>query len=231
MIEAVGVIVPARDEERLLPACLASIAAAAAHPDLRGIAVHVVCVLDRCRDASALVAAPAAVPTLVVDLGNVGAARAAGMEAVLAVAGASPLERVWLATTDADSTVPRDWLARQLQMAEAGADVVVGTVRVSDWSGHPPRVLRRFAALYGGDEHGPHGHVHGANLGLRASAYRQVGGVPALALAEDHALVAACEAAALPIVRTREIPVTTSARRTARARGGFGDLLIGLAAE
>ena len=36
-----------------------------------------------------------------------------------------------------------------------------------------------------------HPHVHGANLGFRASAYLRAGGFPALPTAEDHALVAA----------------------------------------
>lgn len=229
MIRAVGVVVPARDEERLLPACLESLAKAACHPALAGVGVEVVCVLDGCTDGSAAAVADAGVAAVVVDVGNVGAARAAGFEAVLRRLDGYPADQVWLATTDADSTVPRDWLARQLRSAADGADLVVGTVRVADWSGHPARVLRRFAELYGADESGPHRHVHGANLGLRASAYEQVGGVPQLALAEDHALVDAFVAHRLPIVRTRDIPVTTSARRTARARGGFADLLLALA--
>lgn len=231
MIEAVVVVVPARDEEQLLPACLTSLVTAADHPGLGGVPVHLVCVLDSCRDRSAEVVAASGVRALVVELGNVGAARAAGFEAALSDLREQPLERVWLATTDADSVVPGDWLTRQLQWAADGTDVVVGTVRVADWSGHPPRVLRRFAALYAADARGAHRHVHGANLGLRASAYVRVGGVPSLALAEDRALVQACDAAGLPIVRTRDIPVTTSARRVARVRGGFGDLLIALAAD
>ena len=35
---------------------------------------------------------------------------------------------------------PPDWLVRQLDLAEAGADLVVGTVEVDDWSAHPPYV-------------------------------------------------------------------------------------------
>ena len=41
---------------------------------------------------------------------------------------------------------------------------------------------------------GPHSHVHGANLGFRASAYLTAGGFPPVPTAEDHALVAALTA-------------------------------------
>jgi len=41
-----------------------------------------------------------------------------------------------LATTDADSTVPADWLAEQLRLAALGVEVVAGTgpglVRAAD---------------------------------------------------------------------------------------------------
>ncbi len=106
---------------------------------------------------------------------------------------------------------------------------MVGTVHVADWSGHSASVVRRFAALYGST--GPHGHVHGANLGVRGLTYRRCGGVAPLALAEDHALVEACAAVGGVIVRPRDLPVVTSARRSARAVGGFADLLVGLAAD
>jgi hypothetical protein len=38
------------------------------------------------------------------------------------------LESTWLANTDADSRVPEDWLVRQLEFADAGWDVVLGSV-------------------------------------------------------------------------------------------------------
>lgn len=228
MIEAVGVVVPARNEEALLPACLASLARAADHPDLRGLRVHPVVVLDSCTDGSALAVREAGLLPLEVALCNVGAARAVGFAEVLRRE--QPTDALWLATTDADSVVPQDWLARQLGLAAGGADVVVGTVQVEDWTGHTRAVVRRFAAMYaaGGAEHS---HVHGANLGLRGSTYDRIGGMARLPLAEDHALVEACVAAGAQVIRTREVSVVTSARRSARAAGGFADLLAGLSAE
>ena len=63
--------------------------------------------------------------------------------------------------------------------------------------------------------------MHGANLGFRASAYLAAGGFPALPTAEDRALVAELAAAGARVLRTRALPVTTSARREARAPHGF----------
>ena len=51
-VRAVGIVVPAHDEQQLLPACLASLQVAARHPALRDVAVHLVPVLDACSDDS-----------------------------------------------------------------------------------------------------------------------------------------------------------------------------------
>ncbi|HST66891.1 MAG TPA: glycosyl transferase family 2, partial [Mycobacteriales bacterium] len=93
MITAVGVVIPAHDEQRLLPHCLRSVRAAAAHPDLRGIAVHVVPVLDACSDDTGAVA-PGAIE---IAARNVGVARAAGFAAVLAREAGRPATDLWLA--------------------------------------------------------------------------------------------------------------------------------------
>src|SRR5581483_3995419 len=71
MIERVGVVVPARDEEERLPACLAAIGKAAAQ--IAGLPLLVVVVLDRCRDRSRMVVdATPGVEALEIDAGNVG---------------------------------------------------------------------------------------------------------------------------------------------------------------
>jgi len=219
-VRAVGIVVPAHDEQELLPACLASLRTAARHPALRHVAVHLVPVLDACNDDSGG-AAPGA---LEVQARNVGVARAAGFAEVLRREAGRPAEQLWLATTDADSTVPEDWLAEQLRLAARGAEVVAGTVRVQDWSQQTERVRARFAATYGTPQLG-HLHVHGANLGMSAAAYLDAGGVPPLALAEDQALVDALRVRARRLVATGRIAVTTSGRRESRTAGGFADHL------
>ena len=48
--------------------------------------------------------------------------------------------------------------------------------------------------------------------------------MPALALAEDHALLDASIGVGAIVARTSTVRVTTSARRAGRAAGGFSDL-------
>ena len=221
-ISAVGVVVPARNEEELLPQCLDALERAMAAVSVPAVGVVV---LDDCRDGSA--AALAGRPRLrSVELRarNVGRARAAGFEALLHLTAGTPPTQLWLATTDADSTVPDDWLTVQLEYARQGFEAVLGTVRVVDWAGRPAVVAARFSARY--EDRDGHPHVHGANMGMTASAYLAAGGMPPLALSEDHRL--ASSLAGSRVFRTGRIPVSTSARVTARAKGGFAGYLDSL---
>ena len=56
MIEAVGVVVPAHDEETLLPACLRALRRAARR---LSVPVHVLVAADSCTDRTVAVAPPA----------------------------------------------------------------------------------------------------------------------------------------------------------------------------
>ncbi|GHE13119.1 glycosyltransferase family 2 protein [Klenkia taihuensis] len=223
-----GVVVPARDEAALLPGCLAALRRAAAHPELAGVPVLVVVVAHRCTDATADLARAGG--AVVVESGGdtVGDARHAGALRVLAEAAhrGVPPGRVWLASTDADSRVPRDWLALQRAAAGSGVDAVLGLVRVEDWTGHAAHVAAAFARAYdawrAGGPGAVHPHVHGANLGVRGDAYLAVGGFPPLAVSEDAGLAGALALAGRVLLRTPCSPVTTSARRRPRAPGGFG---------
>ena len=227
-----GVVVPAHDEEELLPACLAALRTAAG---AAGVPVRLLVVADACTDATAAVAAAAGAEVIRIRARNVGAARAAGMARLLRrMEGTNPaapgLATTWLVTTDADTVVPPDWLRRQLGYADQGWDVVLGTVTVTDWAGHPPHAPAVFAARYEFGA-GPHPHVHGANLGIRASAYLAAGGFRPLPTAEDHALLAAATEAGCQVLQAGDITVETSARRQARAPRGFSHALRALAAE
>ncbi|MFJ2745180.1 glycosyltransferase [Streptomyces sp. NPDC087440] len=228
---AVAVVIPACDEQALLPAALDAVRVAAGHPALDGVRVLTVVVADRCTDGTAALARAAGALVVPVSLRNVGRARAAGVSAALdALGGADPL---WLASTDADSTVPPDWLAFQLARAAEGWDAVVGTVTVDRWPAHQPRLAARHHRLYEvsrppAGRPWQHPHVHGANLGVDARAYTAAGGFPPLPLSEDHGLVDALERTGARLLRTADCPVTTSARTRPRARGGFGDHLAAL---
>jgi glycosyltransferase involved in cell wall biosynthesis len=224
-IEAVGVVVPAHNEETLLPACLAALRLATGS---LGLPAFVLVVADTCADGTAAAARACGAQVIAIGARNVGAARAAGMAELLRLTAGTDPSAVWLATTDADTVVPPGWLERQLSYAGQGWDVVLGTVAVADWDGHAPHVPAAFDAQYEfGD--GPHQHVHGANLGIRASAYLTAGGFRSLRTAEDHALLAAATEAGCSVLQASDITVETSARRRARAPLGFSHLLRTLA--
>ena len=227
MIRRIAVIVPAADEEQHIGACLSAIKTAAArlYHDT-GIAARVILVLDQCQDQTAAVAARfAGVELITVSARNVGAARRAGADRVLA--GAGRASELWLASTDADSRVPPGWLTGMLAQAQAGAHLVLGTVIPGpglrpagrrDWD-------RRHYLRDG------HPHVHGANLGIRADTYLALGGWPTLTTGEDTELARrATTAGHLRIARIAAIPVVTSTRQAGRAPRGFSGYLRDLPA-
>jgi glycosyltransferase involved in cell wall biosynthesis len=224
-VEDVLVVVPAHNEEATIAACLASVDAAAAL--VRPVPVHVVVVADACTDATLDVVRrtrprASGLEVRVVSSRRVGAVRAAGF------AGQGTGSRRWLATTDADSVVPAEWLVEQLLSAERH-DVFVGTVVVEDWSARSVGLPEAFAARY--HPVPAHRHVHATNLGVRASVYHSVGGFPDVAAHEDLALVTACEAAGASVDWSAAAPVTTSARRSHRTPAGFSDYLTRLERE
>lgn len=226
-VDEVLVVVPARDEEATLPACLSALATTAARCG-RLVRVRTVVVLDLCTDASAAVVAAASADTGVEAVtstaGTAGGARGVGVAHGLGRRRRS-LDRVWVATTDADSRVPEDWLEQQVAQADAGAAMVLGTVRLDP--DETPRPL--LAAWLAGYRHREgHHHVHAANLGVRADVLLAAGGFPAVTTGEDVALAATVEALGEPVVRTASTPVLTSSRRTGRSPDGFARFLLGL---
>lgn len=191
--------------------------------------MRIVVVADDCADGTEAVAKHAGVEVLSVRLRNAGAARATGLDFVASSA-TVPLVGLWLATTDADSRVPPDWFEVQMRWHSEGWDAVAGTVVVDEWSSHSRETCREFARRYG-PSRDDHPHVHGANLSLSGAAYSLVGGFPPLALAEDHALVAALRRCGQRVARAGGLPVVTSSRRDARAADGFGALLCAMGEE
>lgn len=225
-VDAVGVVVPVHDEQELLARCLVSLRTAATGCD---VPVHIVIVLDACTDASAALCAAAgelATSTTLVtaDLRCVGAARTLGCRAVLDRLGVAG---TWLASTDADSRVPADWLRRGVAYAAEGYDAVAGTVQVDDWSSHEPDVCWVYLAGYDGRR--GHRHVHGANLAVSAAAYVDVGGFDPVVCHEDTGLVAALIDAGRSVAWAADLAVVTSGRARGRAPGGFSGYLRALA--
>jgi glycosyltransferase involved in cell wall biosynthesis len=231
MIRQVAVVVPAADEEDCIAACLQAINKARDRLLEREPAVErvdVVVVLDACTDGTSTIVSRFSVAdhvhAITADARCVGAARQRGVLA--AMSPDVPAERVWLANTDADSTVPPNWLVGMVAAANAGFDVVLGTVLPSAELSPPLRSAWSTShRLTEG-----HPHVHGANLGIRGDVYREVGGWnPDRAYDEDVDLAHRAAAAShIRILRTAAIPVVSSARITGRAPNGFSSYMRGL---
>jgi len=215
----IGVLVPAHNEAEHLAACLRSLAIAAAHPGLAGEPVQIIIALDACTDGSAEVCARMGTESLELHARCVGAARAAAA-GVLVERGAT-----WLASTDADSKVPADWLVAQ---RTAGTDVFCGVVDLGEL---PPQQAWLRSCFQRSERWGEgHGRVHGANMGVSATAYRRAGGFAAKRCSEDVDLVMRLKAAGASICWAGAPMVITSGRLSGRAVGGFADHLAGLAA-
>ncbi len=224
---SVAVVVPAHDEAALLPACLASVTVARAAVAGRAL-VSTFVVADACADPTAAVARAHGAEVIEVSYRNVGAARASGVRAALDVLRMAPAQHIWLASTDADTVVPPDWLVHQLDLADGGFVAVAGVVRVDSFLDHRAGTESAFATHYATEPGAPHTHVHGANIGARADAYLRAGGWEALSLAEEHDLWRRLRAADERCLATTTLWVTTSGRAKGRADGGFADLLAGL---
>jgi Glycosyl transferase family 2 len=225
VLSRIAVVVPAHDEQELLPHCLAALRIAVAGS---AAAVEVIVVADDCADATAQVAAAAGAAVVRVTAGNVGEARAAGMAYALR----HGTTGLWLATTDADSRVGPGWLEWHARHAASGTEVLVGTVEVPDWSPWPVAVRHAYEQRYRAAlTVSGHRHVHGANLGCGAAAYAGLGGFAGIRHDEDRDLVTRATAAGLRVVYDTASPVLTSARRSARAPAGFAAHLASVADE
>jgi len=203
---SVAVVIPARNEAELIARCLASIG------DHRAIVVA-----DGCHDDTAPIARSLGAEVIEVEEAGVGSARAIGCAAAL-----RDPDVDWIACTDADSVVPPNWITVQRELAAHGADAVVGTVR-PDFNDLSELQTRAWVSTHAVGV--ANGHVHGANLGLRASAYLAVGGFAPVSEHEDNDLVARLAAAGFTVTATAANEVMTSGRTFGRTPGGYARYL------
>jgi hypothetical protein len=224
--DLVGLVLPVHDEEELLPIALEGIEQAVdALPP--GISCRVAVVLDHCLDGSAAVAHAWAgrVGALVTmcECRSVGTARRAGSEALLSLWPDADRATIWLATTDADSRVPVDWLTVQLEAHRSGSDLWAGRVSVVEES----PVARQWKEAYAAERR----PIHGASLGFSGSLYEHIGGFRCLRSGEDRDLHRRAVAAGFAVTYDLRAAVTTSARRRGRAPEGFASVLDGVEGE
>jgi len=228
----VGVVLPVHNEEHHLPDALRCLDRAIGQVTDDGIDCRLAVVLDDCSDASSEIVdhwldhrtGPAPVDVVRICSKNVGVARRTGCAALLDRWPSAPVDAIWLATTDADSEVPGDWLTAQLRARAEGAHIWVGRVQVRSWSdrleGTADEWQRRYAR-----EPVP---VHGANFGVDAAMYLDAGGFDGLATGEDRDLLDRVLGRGAVARTDGTVRVITSGRRQARAPRGFAHALSGI---
>ena len=222
----VCILIPARDEEELLPRCLASIEAARQILP-SNVTTDLIVAVDSSVDGTLEIARHNTRPDDLIfstGLGVVGGVRRMAARLALERYGGNP-ERCWLANTDADCVVPKTWLLDQWKLAATGVEAVAGTIDVDCFAEHEPIVEGRFRATYLIRPDRSLTHVHAANVGIRADAYLRAGGWNEMATGEDGDLWRRlCEIKAKRIATSR-IEVLTSGRRIGRAPNGFAEAL------
>ena len=233
------VVIPARDEEDQIAGCVAALSVQTVPRDQ----FEVIVVLDACSDRTADVAAHAASRfslrlSLLDGPGTgAGAARRAGMDVAAERLLADGLDNGLVACTDADSRPAPDWLGRQLAHVRAGARAVAGLIELAPEEAIrlAPEVLRRrerdaarrLERIRESDPGAAHHHFAGASIGVTAGVYRAVGGLEPVPALEDAAFAERLAQAGIPILRTDDVRVRTSARPVGRAARGLSvDLAV-----
>lgn len=236
------VAIPARDEAGLIERCLNALSAQQAAPPFA-----VALFLNNCCDETADVVRRAAgqlsFPLYVyeADLAQQLADAAWARRLVVNAATALVRKEGIVLSTDADSYVASHWISDCIAAIDNGADIVCGFV-APDFSDAPAldfETLRHGALEYeysqlatelvlliDPDPYDPwprHQMETGANLAVRASVLRTLGGVPHICPGEDQALVRAARWHGFHVRHDFKPHVTTSSRLQGRASGGWSE--------
>ncbi len=240
-----AIAIPAHDEADRLGACLAAIGRQRDVALARGI---VIVLANNCSDDTASIArnAPIGCAVRVIEHdfppgeGSAGAARRLAMDHARQSLGENGI----MLTTDADCVPDDDWVSAMLACFAGGpVDLVAGRVS-ADWNEmqhHPAAALEvgglewRYCTLIAQVEHlldpqphdpAPrHAQQCGANIAIRAAMFDAVGGLPAVAVGEDRALIEAVFQRDGRIRHANAPHVIASARIDGRAHGGMATAL------
>lgn len=233
------VVVPARNEEDRIAACIDALAA----QTITATGFEVILVADACEDRTEAVARARAAGcgvSLTVLHGpgaGTGPARRLGMDAAAERLEALGLPDGLIATTDADTTPASDWLERQLAHLDGGAEAIGGMIELDlrDAERLPVEVRRRrradaerrLKAVRQFDPAAAHHHFAGASLGIKAQTYRRVGGIEPSPALEDEFFAERLQRHRVRLVRPADVRVRTAARTQGRAQRGLSvDLAV-----
>ena len=233
------IVVPARDEQQRIAACLRALAA---QRDVPCEQYEVIVILDGCLDRTAETARLAASRTPGLRLHQVelhspqgvGRARRLGMDLACERLLRLGHEDGLIASTDADSVVARDWLCTQLELLAGGAEAIGGRIELDGEEALrlvPGALAARDRAVAARTQNAlelsvdpelvEHHQFSGASLALTAAAYARCGGLPVRAALEDEALEHALVSQGVAIHRSARVRVRTSARTSGRAPRGL----------
>jgi glycosyltransferase involved in cell wall biosynthesis len=148
VIEAIGVVIPARNRADTIAQCILSIFAAHSYAGWRN-SLWIVVVADACRDRTVKVARDAVGAfgeVLEVAVRSSGTARRIGAGTVLEHFHHKPRHSILLADTDADTCVSRDWIDMQLKRQNAGVGSIAHPTYIAAETAAFPRRFARPAA-------------------------------------------------------------------------------------
>lgn len=238
------VAIPVRNEEQLIPACLASLGR---QPGADGLTVLLLVNNTTDRTVAAARDAAARLPfRLVIEEHDfapseqtAGHARRVAMQSAAGLSGPGGV----LLCTDADGRVAPDWLPRNLAHIRAGADAVAGRAVIdpADAAAIPAAlhaadarecaygaVLDEIESLLDPDPWDPlprHTEHSGASICVTWDAWHRAGGVPDVSLGEDRAFFAVLRRIDARIRHAPDVTVVVSGRVFGRARGGMADTI------
>lgn len=237
----VAIALPAKDEAERITACVRALDISAGR---HSGPVVVVALLNSTTDNSAAILATLKMKHIALDVrvaSLLPCSRHAGWARRLALeAAAEYLDHPddMLLSTDADSYVAPDWIARTCAWIDAGFDAVAGRALTPaieraafDARGRDRLNLLGkyytaldYLAARGGVEQWPcHAYEGGASIALTRAIYDRIGEIPAPPVAEDRALFAAIRRAGGRVRHAVDVRVFTSCRIDGRAPGGMAD--------
>ncbi len=238
-----AICVPARNEEHILPASLASLIDTV---ERSGAVGAIVLLINNSADrswqvASSMLEASGCNYLLVKVSLRPAVADAPHARRIALDIGALLVPDGALLTTDADTLVAPNWAAANLRHIRDGTDLVCGSVSIDpqEYTGLPHSVRRcgKVEAAYsaeleqlwqrwtGGDAPSFQIAAMGASLALPTARYRGIGGMPIPPVAEDKALAILARRRDWSIKVASDVTASTSGRLFGRAAGGMGDAL------